>query len=322
MNFFDFPIFPESASTLAPAVDSLYFFALAISAFFSLLIAAVLFLFFVKFRRQRAGEVGHAIHGSTTLEVIWSVIPLLITMVLFVWGAKVFLHASTPPENAREYYVTGKQWMWKIQHPEGHREINELHVPTGVPIKMIMTSEDVIHSFFIPAFRVKKDVLPGRYTNLWFEATKPGTYHLFCAEYCGSEHSQMIGKVVVMEPDDYQIWLAGGKAKSPIAAGKELFSQYACDTCHMEKGSGRGPWLGGIAGASVALTGGGSVVRDDNYLRESILLPTNKLVAGYQPLMPTFQGQISEEGVMQLISYIKSLGIDDDVAEGAQDQTP
>lgn len=317
MDFSNFPFFPEAASTIAQSVDALYFFALSISAFFSLLIAVLIFIFFVKFRRQHSGDVGEAIHGSTALEVIWSIIPLAITMVLFAWGAKVFLEAVTPPADAREFYVTGKQWMWKIQHPEGNREINELHVPTGVPIKMIMTSEDVIHSFFIPAFRVKKDVLPGRYTNLWFEATKPGTYHLFCAEYCGAEHSQMIGKVVVMQPDDYQVWLAGGKAKSPIAAGKELFSQYACDTCHMEVGSGRGPWLGEIAGTSVALEGGGTAVRDDNYLRESILLPANKIVAGFQPLMPTFQGQISEEGVMQLISYIKSLEADD--AQGAQE---
>ncbi len=320
MNFdlFDFPIFPEQASTLASSVDALYFFALAISAFFSLLIAVVLFIFFVKYRRQRTGEVGEPIHGSLALEVTWSIIPLIITMVLFGWGAKVFLEIVTPPENAREYFATGKQWMWKIQHPEGNREINELHVPTGVPIKMTLTSEDVIHSFYIPAFRVKRDVLPGRYTTLWFEATKPGTYHLFCAEYCGAEHSQMIGKVVVMEPDDYQTWLAGGKAKSPIAAGEELFAQYACTTCHLEKGSGRGPWLGGIAGETVALVGGGSAVRDDNYLRESIMLPTAKLVAGYDPLMPTFQGQISEEGVMQLIAYIKSLDSEPS-AEGSED---
>jgi len=307
MKLFDFPFFPETASTTAGSVDALFFFALAVSALFSLLIAAFIFIFFVKYRRQHAGDVGHAIHGSLVLEIVWSVIPLAISLVLFGWGAKVFLEVSTPPKDAREYYVTGKQWMWKIQHPEGNREINELHVPIGVAIKMIMTSEDVIHSFYIPAFRIKQDVLPGRYTSVWFEATKLGTFHLFCAEYCGVEHSQMIGKVVVMAPEDYQIWLAGGVAKSPVAAGEELFSQYACNTCHLGSREGRGPWLGGIAGTPVALVGGGKAVRDDNYLRESIMLPNNKIVDGYQPLMPTFQGQISEEGVLQLISYIKSL---------------
>lgn len=307
MKLFDFPILPEQASTLAGEVDALYFFALALSAFFSLLIAVFIFVFFVKYRRRTTAEIGHVIHGSTALEIIWSVIPLAITMVLFAWGAKVFLEIRTPPPDTREYYVTGKQWMWKIQHPEGQREINTLHVPVGQPIKMIMTSEDVIHSFYIPAFRVKQDVLPGRYSQLWFEATKTGTYHLFCAEYCGAEHSRMIGSVTVMEPDEYQAWLAGGNALSPVAAGGQLFEQYACNTCHEEQGTGRGPSLYGVAGTPVDLAGGRSLVRDDNYLRESILRPASKLVSGYQPLMPTFQGQISEEGVMQLIAYIKSL---------------
>ncbi|RMH19982.1 MAG: cytochrome c oxidase subunit II [Acidobacteria bacterium] len=307
MKFFDFPLFPETASTLAREVDAVYFFALSVSAFFSLLIALFIFIFFVKYRRQRTAEIGVPIHGSTTLEIVWSLIPLVITMVLFAWGAKVFLHALTPPPDAREYFATGKQWMWKIQHPEGQREINQLHVPVGEPIKLTLTSEDVIHSFYIPAFRVKHDVLPGRYTTVWFEATRTGTYHLFCAEYCGTEHSKMIGTVTVMEPDDYETWLAGGPAKSPVASGAELFVKYACNTCHMEAGSGRGPLLHGIYGQPVTLAGGQQVVRDDNYLRESILRSGAKVVAGYQPLMPVFQGQISEEGVMHLIAYIKSL---------------
>ena len=307
MNF-DFPLFPETASTLAPEVDNLYFFALAISAFFSLLIAIFLFFFFVKFRRRSIDEVGDPIHGSMALEIVWSVIPLIITMVMFVWGAKVYIDSFAVPEGAKEIFATGKQWMWKIQHPEGHREINELHVPVGQRIKLTMTSEDVIHSFYIPAFRVKRDVLPGRYTSLWFEATKVGEYHLFCAEYCGAEHSMMIGTVYVMEPDDYENWLSGTLAgQPPTVAGAQLFEQYACNTCHEDAATGRGPSLVGIAGQEVRLAGGRTMERDDAYLRESILNPNAKMVEGYQPLMPTFQGQISEEGVMQLISYIKSL---------------
>ncbi len=307
MKIFDFPLFPESASTMAGEVDALYFFALGVSAFFSLLIAFFIFFFFVKYKRAHTGEIGVPLHGSVALEITWSVIPLIITMVLFGWGAKVFLDLTSPPTDAREYWVTGKQWMWKIQHPEGQREINELHVPKGQPIKMTMTSEDVIHSFFIPAFRIKQDVLPGRYTTVWFEATETGTFHLFCTEYCGTEHSQMIGSVVVMEPEDYQTWLAGGPAQPPVAAGRALFARYACDTCHSENNTGRGPSLHGIAGQEVTVAGGRSLARDDNYLRESILNPGAKLVAGFSPLMPTFQGQINEEGVMQLIAYIKSL---------------
>ncbi len=308
MKLFDMPIFPEAASTIAGEVDALYFFALAVSAFFSLLIAVVIFYFFMKYRRREAREVGISSHGSMLLEVTWSVIPLIIVMFLFAWGAKVFMDIRTVPDNAREYFATGKQWMWKIQHPEGHREINQLHIPAGVPIKMTMTSEDVIHSFFIPAFRVKQDVLPGRYTTLWFEATKPGTYHLFCTEYCGAEHSMMIGSVTVMSPDEYQDWLAGEMAGLPPAqAGEQIFEQYVCNSCHMSDGSGRGPTLDGIYGKEVLMADGKTAMVDDDYLRESILRPHAKTVAGYEQLMPTYQGQINETGIMQLIAYIKTL---------------
>ncbi|MEM6455276.1 MAG: cytochrome c oxidase subunit II, partial [Acidobacteriota bacterium] len=231
MNLFDFPLFPESASTFSGQVDALYFFSLAVSAFFSLLIAAAAIFLMVRYKRKHKDEVGAPIHGSLTLEIAWSFIPLVVTMVLFAWGAKVYFDTTTPPTDAREYFVTGKQWMWKAQHPEGQREINHLHVPVDTPIKLTMTSEDTIHSFYIPAFRIKRDVLPGRYTTVWFEATKTGTYHLFCAEYCGAEHSKMIGSVIVMEQDEYQNWLSGGlEAISPIASGEKLFEQYACNT--------------------------------------------------------------------------------------------
>ncbi len=318
----DIPLFPEQASTLASEVDALYFFSLAISAFFSLLIAVFIFIFFVQFRRKHAGEVGARIHGSMVLEIIWSIIPFIITMVLFGWGAVVYVHATTVPEDAVEYWATAKQWMWKFQHPEGQREINTLHVPVGERIRLTMTSEDVIHSFFVPAFRVKQDVLPGRYTTVWFEATKPGTYHLFCAEYCGAEHSRMIGSVVAMPRDEYETWISGlGAAASPEELGKALFEQYICDTCHEDGGraaSGRGPALTGIYGQEATLDDGRTIVRDDDYLRTSILRPNEHVLQGYLRIMPTYQGQIGEEGVLQLISYIKSLGGETDATGSGQ----
>lgn len=308
MRLLDIPLFPEQASTMASKVDDIYFFALAVSAASSLLIALFIFFFFVKYRRRRAGDVGVPIHGSIPLEIAWSMIPFVVSMILFVWGGIVFFDIKNVPEDAVEYWVTGKQWMWKIQHPEGQREINTLHVPVGQKIKLKMTSEDVIHSFFVPAFRVKQDVVPGVYTEMWFEATKTGTYHLFCTEYCGAEHAYMIGSVIVMEPEEYQAWLDGaGPAGAPEELGEGLFAQYICNTCHYDDGSGRGPSLLGIYGQEVQLADGRTVVRDDEYLRSSILRPSDHIVSGYQQLMPTYQGQISEVGVLQLISYIKSL---------------
>lgn len=303
-----FPLFPQQASTVAPEVDALYLTWWAISLVFSLLIAALIVFFIVRYRRRSADEVGAEENAPWYLEVAWSAIPLVIALAMFVWGTKVFFTIARPPANAVEYFVTGKQWMWKVQHPSGVREINHLHVPTGVPIKLTMTSEDVIHSFFMPAFRVKQDVLPGRYTTVWFEATKPGTYHLFCAEYCGVEHSKMGGWITVMEPNEYEAWLGGGPAtKPPVEVGKELFSALACNTCHLAGDTQRGPHLEGLFGSEVALKTGRTVTADETYLRESILNPGAKMVAGFEPLMPTFQGQVSEEQLNALIAYIKSL---------------
>ncbi|HUF78946.1 MAG TPA: cytochrome c oxidase subunit II [Thermoanaerobaculia bacterium] len=304
------PLYPESASTVAGSVDALFWTWVAISAFFSLLIAVAIFYFFIRYQRRRPGEIGHDDEGSMKLEIAWSAIPLVIALAMFGWGTKVFFTQSRPPADAVEYFATGKQWMWKIQHPSGRREINELHVPVGRPIKLTMISEDVIHSFFVPAFRVKADVLPGRYTTLWFEATKPGEYHLFCAEYCGTEHSLMGGTVYVMEPDEYEAWLAreavpGGGA---AASGEQLFTALACETCHRTGSRARGPDLIGVFGSRVELADGSTVVADETYLRESILNPAAKVVRGYQPLMPSFQGQVSEDQLLQLIQHIKSLG--------------
>ena len=304
----DLVLFPESASSLSGQVDLLYFAWVGISAFFSLLIAGLIFYFFIRFKSPYEGATGQPEKASWPLEVTWSIIPLVIVLVMFVWGAKVFFSLSRPPADAVEYFATGKQWMWKVQHPTGTREINSLHIPVGVPIKLTMTSEDVIHSFFIPAFRTKQDVLPGRYSTVWFEATKPGKYHLFCAEYCGAEHSLMVGSVYAMEATDYEAWLSGaGPAMPPAESGAALFAQLACDTCHREGERARGPQLEGLYGTEVQLLTGRTAVVDDMYLRESILNPGAQIVAGYQPLMPTYKGQVSEEQLNHLIAYIKSL---------------
>ena len=303
-----FPLFPESASSIAGRVDALYFFLLAIAAFFSLLIAGLIVFYAVKYHRRSPGAVGAAFHGGMILELTWTIVPLIITMIIFVWGASVFFAMTHPPDDALNIYVVGKQWMWKFQHLDGQREINELHVPVERNIRLIATSEDVIHDVFVPAFRLKVDVIPGRYVTLWFRATKPGRYHLFCAEYCGTKHSGMTGEVIVMAPADYQAWLSGGTPGGSLAdAGQKLFADLACNTCHRPDAQGRGPVLDGLLGKTVSLQSGGTIVADEAYLRESILNPSAKVTAGYQPIMPTFQGLVSEDQLLQLIEYIKSL---------------
>lgn len=301
-------MWPEQASTFAKHVDGLYIFLLSITAFFSILIFTLVFYFAIRYRRKHAQEVPERLKESTLLEITWSVLPFLLCVVMFVWSAKIYFDMTRAPSNAMQMWVVGKQWMWKIQHPEGRREINELHVPLGQPVKLTMTSEDVIHSFYIPAFRVKMDVIPGRYTSLWFQATQAGEYHLFCAEYCGTKHSGMIGKVVVMDAADYERWLSGTPSNETMEqAGERLFVQNNCSTCHHTRADARGPVLESVFGKPVQLESGGTIVADEAYVRESILNPAGKVVKGYRPVMPTFQGQISEEGLMQLIAYIKSL---------------
>ncbi len=301
-------LFPEQASTISTEVDHLLYFLLAVSVFFTLLIFGAIFYFAVRYRRRSDTEVPPEIHGGMALEIAWSVIPFILTMVMFGWGASVFFAMSRPPDDAIEMYAVGKQWMWKLQHMEGQREINELHIPVGRAVKLTMTSEDVIHSFYVPAFRTKADVLPGRYTTTWFQPTKPGKYHLFCAEYCGNKHSGMTGWVYVMEPTAYAAWLAGGAQQGTLAeGGQKLFQELACGNCHKPDNSGRCPSLVGLFGRTVELADGGTVKADEAYLRESIVNPTAQVVAGYQPNMPTFQGLVSEEGVLQLVEYIKSL---------------
>jgi cytochrome c oxidase subunit 2 len=304
---FGIPLFPEGASTIAGEVDALYFFLVGLSVVMSVLIATLVVTFAIKFRRRHKDEVGAQVHGGLMLELAWTIVPFLITMVIFFWGAKVFLLMATPPDETLNVYVVGKQWMWKVQHTTGQREINELHVPVGRPVKLIMTSEDVIHNFSIPAMRVKADVIPGRFVQIWFEPTKPGTYQVFCAEYCGTQHSGMTGQVVVMEQMAYQTWLSGGAVEGPLASmGEKLFGDLACNTCHRPDSSGRGPMLQNLFGRPVQLHDGTVVTADENYLRESILMPAEKVTAGYQPVMPAFQGLVSEEQLLALIEYIKS----------------
>ena len=303
-----FPLFPPNASSVATEVDLLYLFIVAVCAFFTVLVSALVVVFAVKYRRRHPDEVGHDIHGSLALEIVWTIIPLVLALMMFGWGADLFYRLAKPPRDAMEIFVVGKQWMWKVQHPEGVREINELHVPIDRNVKLTMGSEDVLHDFSIPAFRVKMDVVPGKLTTMWFRATKPGTYHLFCAEYCGTKHSGMIGQVIAMTPQDYEAWLAGGRAMgSPATNGERLFSEHACVTCHKPDAAGRGPTLYGLYGSRVALADGRTVVADENYLRESIMNSQAKVVQGHQPIMPAFQGMLSEENLMQLIAYIKTL---------------
>jgi cytochrome c oxidase subunit 2 len=303
------PFIPPSASTLSDKVDALYFYLVGVTIFFTLLIWGVLGFFVIKYRRRNRYEIPRPVAGSLKLETMWSVIPSIIAMTMFAWGAQVFFQLWRPPANAVEVYVVGKQWMWKIQHTTGQREINELHVPVGRKIKLIMTTEDVIHAFFVPAFRIKADVVPGRYTTLWFEATKPGRYHLFCAEYCGMNHSGMIGSVVAMEPTEFDSWLSGNTSQqSPAVAGQQIYVTLGCVSCHGASGEGgRGPALEGLFGKQVFLNNGQTVVADEGYIRESIVNPQAKLVNGFGPIMPTFQGQVSEEQLLQILAFIKSL---------------
>jgi cytochrome c oxidase subunit 2 len=303
------PLFPPQASTFAAQVDGLYAFLVAVSVVFGGLIVCLLMYFAVKYRRRTELEQPVLIHGDVRLELLWTFIPLALTMTMFAWGASLYVTMSSPPEAALQIHVVGKQWMWKFQHPEGPREINELHVPVGQPVQLVMTSEDVIHSVYVPAFRIKMDAVPGRYTTTWFEATKTGAFHLFCAEYCGTSHAGMIGRVVVMSPAEYAQWLSGGATEeTPVQMGERLFQQLGCHTCHRAEAGGQGPALVGVFGQPVRLQSGEETVADEAYLRESILRPNAKIVAGYPPIMPTFQGQISEEGILHILAYIRSLG--------------
>jgi cytochrome c oxidase subunit II len=303
-----FKLIPEQASTMASDVDQLYWFIIGVTAFFGILVCVLVVYFAVRYRTDDPLKIGAPITGSIPLELAWSVIPFLISVVIFVWASQVFFDLYRPPDQTLEIYATGKRWMWKFQHLDGKAEINTLHVPVGRPVKVTFTSEDVLHSLYFPSFRTKADAIPGRYSTVWFEATKTGEWHIFCAEYCGTRHSGMIGMVTVMEPAAYQAWLSGNEGGGTLASrGERLFSELACNTCHLNDGSGRGPALVDKFGTQEQLANGSIVNVDETYVRESILTPQLKVVAGFQPVMPTFQGLVNEEGVMALIEYVKSL---------------
>ncbi|HEX8253814.1 MAG TPA: cytochrome c oxidase subunit II [Thermoanaerobaculia bacterium] len=316
----DFPLFPESASSVAPLVDGLYLFLVAVTGAVSLLIWIVIAYFAIKYRRRPDNELAQEQEPPAALEITWTIVPLIIFIGIFVAGAYVFFRMNRTPANALEVYATGRQWMWKFQHPTGQREINHLHVPVGRPVKITMASEDVIHSLWFPAFRVKADVLPNRYRTMWFEATKTGRFHIFCAEYCGTLHSGMVGWVEVMEPTEYQRWLAGGSEGSLASQGEKLFEKYACNTCHTNTAGARGPNLAGLYGKTRTLVDGRSVVADENYIRESILNPQAKIAAGFQPIMPTFQGQVNEDDLIRLLAYVRTLGAEQPVAAAVESQ--
>lgn len=320
-----FALWPELASNFAFETDALYIFITLICFIFGAGVFIAVVAFAIKYKRRSDDEIPQQIEGNLPLEIFWSVVPLGLVMIMFGWGAILFFKMSTPPAEALNFSVVGKQWMWKVQHPSGKREINELHIPLGQPIRLTITSEDVLHSFYIPAFRTKMDAVPGRYTTSWFEPTKIGEYHIFCAEYCGLDHSLMIGRVVVMEPVQYAQWLKDGNlqavnapmGETPEAAGARLFTEQRCVTCHQTQGA-LGPVLVGVFGHEVKLQSGETIVADEDYVRESLMTPLAKIVAGYQPIMPTYQGQLSEEQIMQLIAYIKSLTNSGDQARAVQ----
>jgi cytochrome c oxidase subunit 2 len=303
----DFHLLPEQASTMAPRVDALFWFIAAFCAFFIVIIAVLLLFFAVRYRRRSEDYFPKPVIGSKVLEITWSAAPLVVLLVIFVWSTSIYLDVFRPPENSLEVYVIGKQWMWQLQHPGGQREINTLHIPVGRPVKLIMTSEDVLHDFSVPAFRIKMDAVPGKYTYTWFEATKPGTYHLFCALYRGTDHSRMIGSVIVMEPAEYESWLGQKADRSLALQGRQLFQKLQCVTCHTGGSDARAPVLEGLYRRRVELEGGRSVIADESYLRESILYPARKVVAGWQPIMPTFKEQVSEDDLIRLIAFLKSL---------------
>lgn len=300
---------PEQASTSAPEVDALYWFLVGLSAFFVLIIVVPMLYFLIRFHRGSTTTRTIPPPETVRTELVWIGVLLVIATGIFIWSSITFFRLRTPPRNALEIHVVGRQWMWKIQHPQGKREIDELHVPKGRPVRLVMSSEDVIHSFYIPAFRIKQDVVPGRITSEWFTATKVGRYHLFCAEYCGTQHSGMIGEVIVMEPGEYEDWLRTGfQGESVEQAGARLFRSRGCSGCHAENSVVRAPRLEGVYGRPVPLQDSTVVIADEQYIRDSILLPSKQVAAGYMNVMPSYEGALSENELLQLIAYIKSLG--------------
>lgn len=327
---------PEQASTFAAEVDRMYIILTVLSLLFALPIAGLVVYFGIKYRRGVNIDRTGALHESTRLELSWITLLVVLSLGVFVWGAQLYTRMYAMPEDALDIYVLGKQWMWQVQYPTGQREINMLHVPVGRPVRLTMISQDVIHSFYVPAFRTKQDVMPGRYSVMWFEATKPGVYDLFCAEYCGTEHSGMVGKVVALEPRAYAEWLrthvTGGADPIPESAvgtvgqgpptmaltGEQVFINLGCNSCHVANGQGIGPSLVGLFGREEELSDGQRIVADAQYIRRSILDPRAQIVAGYSAVMPTYEGQIDEQELFTLVEYIRSLNTPADATPSMQ----
>jgi cytochrome c oxidase subunit 2 len=305
------PFFPEAASALAGQVDLLFLAVTIMTGTVAIGVTVLMLVFTVKYRRGHGANrvrAPGAVWRRTqrAIEVTWITIPLLLFMGTFVWASALYFDRSAPPDNAVEVAVVAKQWMWRVDHASGAREIDELHVPVNIPVKLVMTSQDVIHSFYVPEFRVKQDVLPGRYTVLWFTATKAGDYHLFCSEYCGTDHAHMLGHVIVLDAPDFQRWLSGQAAAPSMATrGEMLYANLGCAGCHGPHAAVRAPSLDGLYGHMVPLADGSFVLADDHYLRDAILLPNAQLVAGYAPVMPSFAGQVSEGDLLDIIAYLK-----------------
>jgi cytochrome c oxidase subunit 2 len=301
-------LFPAEASSYAGEVDHIFFALLALSVLLLLGLFGIMGLFLFRYREGSPVPRPHQHTNSTPIEITWMIIPMLIFLVFFAWAARLYVRMYTQPPDGLGIYVVGKQWMWKIEHENGQREIDQLHIPVGQNILVTLTSQDVVHSFFIPDFRIKHDAVPGSYSKFWFQATEPGTYHIFCAQYCGMNHSKMIGEVVAMAPRDYATWLAANPPEASMAqSGETLFHQVGCSGCHEANSTFHAPLLNGLYGTQVPLQTGEMVTADRQYLRDSILLPNKQVVAGFAPIMPTYQGQLSEEQVNELLSYIVSL---------------
>jgi cytochrome c oxidase subunit 2 len=304
-----FPLFPNAASRVAQQTDYLYWGFIILSGAIVLIVFCPIVYFLIKYREGKSADRSPPRLPQNTIEITWTLIPLLVMICFYVWGAKHYFVIERPPPGSMEVNVVGRQWMWKIQHPEGNREINELHVPLGRIVRLTMTSQDVIHSFFLPEFRIKQDVVPGRYSTEWFKADRPGTYHIFCSEFCGTHHSGMVGSVIVMNPAEYEDWLVTGRPGSTmVQSGERLYRELGCSGCHSGNSVVRAPPLEGVYNKPVPLTSGEVTLADEAYLRDSILFPAKQIVGGYTNDMPSFQGRINEEELLQVIAYLKSLG--------------
>lgn len=300
---------PQRASTLSQRVDHIFIGLLIFSSLLVLVLLALNLFFLVRYRRGAVVNRAPLPFAEWKLEAAWITGTTIGFVALFFWGAGIYVDEEKPPAGAYEISVTGRQWMWDVRHPNGRREFDTLHVPSGRPVRLLLTSEDVIHSFYVPAFRIKQDAVPGKRVSLWFNADREGSYHLFCAEYCGTKHSGMVGTVIVQSPADYARWLASdNSATAPLARrGRELFNRYNCAACHDQPSAVHAPSLAGVFGTQIPLESGGFVLADEQYLRDSILLPRKQVVAGYQPIMPPYQGVIPESDLLELIAYVKSL---------------